>query len=198
MESERHEAVFQAAMHLAEQGRWRSCSPADIAALAGIDSLDPELGDRMSILRSFARAIDSTVSERAAGTLDDADVPVREKLLELLLLRFEALVPYRSGVAALLRGLPLNPDQAARGLPFLTRSMRQSLEQCGINASGLRGTARIGALSLIFLDAARVWARDTSEDLAATTRHLDERLRRAENLELRLARPDWCGRRSSG
>ncbi len=185
-------------MHLAEQGRWRSCSPADIAALAGIDSLDPELGDRISILSAFARAIDTTVSERSNAALDDADVPVREKLLEVLLLRFEALAPYRSGVAALLRDLSLDPNQAARGLPFLARSMRQGLEQCGVNASGLRGMVRIGALGLIFLDAARVWANDASDDLAATTRRLDERLRRAEDLELRLARPHWCGRRSSG
>lgn len=197
--SDQQEAVFRAAMSLAESGRWPACSPAEIAAAAGVDALDPHLRDRMSILDAFARSIDQEVSRQSEEVVAGDAATTRERLLELLLLRFEALAPYKAGVLALMRRLPRNPDHALRGLPSLTRSMRETLELAGVGTSGPRGTARIAVIGLIFVEAMRNWASDDSPDMAATMRHLDSRLRRAEDLEVRCGRlvPAWIVPRRS-
>lgn len=185
---EEREAVFRAAMALAAEGRWRDRKLSDIAAAAGTGDLGGEFRGKTGVLEALAEAVDARVAERADDAFRDPDIPARERLLELLLLRFEAMAPYRAGVAALLRGLPRDPALAARGLPALRRSMRATLEAAGLGGRGPCAALRAAGLAAVFLDAARVWSGDDSPDLAATARRLDDMLRRVERAVLALGR----------
>lgn len=178
------DAVFEAAMSIAAEGRWRGARLADIAERAGRDpaALSHVYRDKTAILEALAARIDTLVAEQVDEAFADPDIPVRERLQELLLLRFEAMTPYKAGIAALLQDLPGDPMLAARGLPALGRAMTATLKDAGLHGGGPCGLLRVKGLSLVYLATLRVWLHDDSPDLAATMRALDERLLRLESL----------------
>lgn len=179
------EKIFLAAMDIATSIGWERCSLTDIAAKADIDIADlTELhGDKTGILRALAAFIDA---QTLAGldAEDGSDISVRECLLESLMLRFDAMGPYKSGIANVARATLANPRHVIEGGSALARSMRETLFMAGVSTNGPLGMIRVKAMMVIFLDAFRVWINDQSPDLSATLRRLDERLNQAESLAL--------------
>jgi ubiquinone biosynthesis protein COQ9 len=184
--------IIGAAMRTAASMGWDRCSLSDIAAAAGIDvaALTRVHVDKVAILRALATHIDT---ESLAGVDPDGepDIPIRERVLEMFMLRFDAMTPYKAGITSVARAALANPRLALQGWPALARAMRATLAAAGISTGGPVGMIRIKAMALIFLDAFRVWTDDDSPDLSQTMRRLDERLSQAESLALalRIARP---------
>lgn len=181
------EEIFGAAMDLAASKGWERCSLSDIATAAGVDitALTRAHGDKIGILRALAARIDAD-SQAGMASGDEPEIPIREKLLEMLMLRFDAMAPYKTGIASVARSALGNPRLALRGGPVLACWMRATLASAGISTGGPLGLIRIKAMTLIFLDALRIWTDDASPDLSATMRRLDERLGQAESLALAL------------
>jgi AcrR family transcriptional regulator len=180
-------AVLRAAMDLAATAGWDKSSLSDIAAAAGIgeETLQHLHRDKLSVLRALAARID----QEALGAVtqgDIADIPIRERLLELMMLRFDAMRPFKAGIIAVSRAAATKPGLAMEGGCALSRSMRATLSLAGVRTEGIAGLIRIKAMALIFLDAFQVWGGDDSADQSATFRRLDERLVRAESLALAL------------
>jgi hypothetical protein len=109
----------------------------------------------------------------------EEDTP-RDRLFDVLMRRFDALGPYKPGVAAVLSDLSRDPPSAACSAPQLMRSMTWMLEAAGIASHGIAGCLRVQGLALLWLATLRVWLGDDSPDLARTMAALDARLRRAE------------------
>jgi len=179
-----HQAVFDAAMGIAAHGGWRRVDLEAIAAKAGVEPgvLKSTYRDPTGILVALAREIDRQVEAEADDAFRDPEVPVRDRLMEILLLRLEAMQPYKPGIAALMRPMAVEPAVALRGLPALAGAMRASLQGVGVPVTGPCGLLRVQGLAAVFLDALRVWTADDSPDLAATQRRLHERLGQAEEL----------------
>lgn len=186
------ETLLRAAMDLAGSAGWPRCSLGDIAAAAGLDeaTLRKVHRDTSSILAALAARIDREVMADVDIGLDDG-VPPREVLLELLMLRFDAMRPYKTGIIAVARAVIGNPSLAMHGACALARSMGATLAAAGLSNRGPAGLLRTKALGAIFLDGFRVWTQDDSPDLSATFRRLDERLGQAESIAvtLGLAKP---------
>lgn len=135
-------------------------------------------------MAALVDGIDATV---LAGT--DAEVvgeSPRERLLDVMMRRLEALAEYKPAVAAILRDAPADPLAALCAGPRLLRSMAWSPEAAGIGSAGLRGRLRAKGLAAVYLSTLRVWLRDDSPELGATMAHLDRSLGRAERLALGL------------
>lgn len=185
-------AIITVAMDLAASKGWDKCSLSDITLAAGVDvvTLGRVHANKVAILRALATHIDA---ETLAGMdpEEEPDIPVRERLLEMLMLRFDAMAPFKAGIASVARSAIGNPRLVLEGGAALARAMRVTLSAAGISTSGPVGVIRIKAMALIFLDAFRVWTDDASPDLSQTMRRLDERLSQAESLALALgiARP---------
>ena len=60
--------------------------------------------------------------------------------------------------------------------------MEATLAAVGLEAKGIQGAIRVKGLCIIFLSGVCTWSKDNSEDLSATTRVLDERLKQADNI----------------
>lgn len=178
------DALVDAALEIAAEHGWRRTSVREAAERAGVS--------RMTALRlapvklALLNRLAARVDERMLAGLDedatDPEIPVRDRLFEVLMLRFDALSPQREGIVAILKDLPRDPLTALVGLPSLMKSMATTLEAVGESRAPPLGLLRVKGLALIWLATLRVWANDDSADMSATMKALDGNLTRADEM----------------
>ena len=155
---------------------------AEIAAHAEIDAglAVAVAGDpQQLVLGKMAALDDQAVLESFADIEDAGAIPIREKILEALMHRFEVYAPYRVQIQALNRAARGRPDLALAlglGLQSVTRRM---LAMAGDHCDGWRGLMRVKGVIGVVMVVARVWMKDDSPDLAPTMKELDRRLQQA-------------------
>lgn len=178
--------LIDAAMSLAALQGWRDTGMAEIAAEAGVTLAEARahFGSKEALLAAFVGRIDQAML--AGVSKDLGDESVRDRLFDVIMRRFDAMAPYKQGIAAILRDLPRDP---AGLVCFAAGPVRRSLDWMLIAAEApswgpLRPLQEKG-LGLIFAHALRVWLRDDSPDLAKTMAAVDRGLARAESV-LRL------------
>ncbi len=172
-------ALIGAAFALAAERGWSHVSVAAAARRAGLSLVvaRARFPVRGMILLRFG-----SLADQAALAEDLADGTVRDRLLDLLMRRIDALQAHRDGILALLRWLPSNPCAAALLAAANLRSMRWMLEAVGVETGGPRGQLRAKGLLAVWLATVRAWRSDSSADLAPTMAALDRALNRAERL----------------
>lgn len=186
---------FGAVMALAAAAGWRGLSLAEIADAAGLSlaELQETWGGKARILGAFADHIDAQV---LAGPTDEDSSP-RDRLFDILMRRFDALTPYRDGLAVILReGGGGGICAAICGGRRLLRSMAWMLEAAGIGSGGIAGRVRTKGLAAVYLGAFMTWLRDDTEDMSRTMAALDRNLAQAERLANSL--PAWRRRARGG
>jgi hypothetical protein len=176
-------ALVSAAFSLAGEQGWRRVSPAAAARRVGLDlaATRQRYAGTAGILRAFGRLADAHALK---GALTEG--PVRERLFDILMRRFDFLQTHRAGVLALLRALPAEPPLALCLARATVTSMGWMLEGAGVSAQGLRGEIRKKGLALVWGYGMRAWCRDESADLTATMAAVDKALDRADALAARF------------
>ncbi len=171
-------AVLDAAMRLAAEQGWNRLTLAAVAAAADVPLADlyARYTTRHAILDGIRKAADRAML--AGGAVPDG--PARDRLFEVLMRRFDALAPWREGIAAVVEAQSRDPLAAVCSGFGAVASMAAALEAAGLDSAGLRGLVRTKALLTAWLPAMRVWLTDESEDRAATMASLDKGLRRLD------------------
>ncbi len=164
---------------IAEQG-WRRLSLIAVARRAGVRPVEVyrELPGRGAVLRALSRRIDEAMLE-----IDEADLaglPPRDRVFELMMRRFEALVPFRPGLRRLVRDARREPCVLALTACRLERSLAWLQDAAGLRRSGLRARLARRALGAAYLQTMRVWFKDEAADLGKTMAELDKQLRRIQ------------------
>jgi len=129
---------------------------------------------KLTLLRRFGVMLD-----QAALVASPGEGPVRDRLFDLLMSRFDAIKPHREGLRALLRHLPRDPATALALGCATRRSMRWMLQAAGCSSAGVRSELRVRGLVGVWLWTMRAFERDETEDLATTMAALDTALSRA-------------------
>ena len=179
-------ALVTAAFRLAGEEGWRNINVAKAARAGGLSVAEarerfPSLA---AVLLRFGRLADQT------ALLDAPDEgPVRDRLFDLLMRRFDVLQTHRAGVRALIRYAATDPPTALLLACANRRSMRWMLQGAGVTARGLRGALQVRGLLAVWLWAVRAWERDKSDDLSGTMAAVDSALRRADQVASWLHRP---------
>lgn len=170
----RGDTILDATLALAERSGWPSLSMAAVAAESGVPlaELYARFPHRALLVAGIVRRIDRQVL--ADGPPDGATP--RERLFDLLMRRFDALQPVRSGVAALVAGARRDPAAGLAALGQARGSIGWMLEAAGLATAGLRGCLRVHAVMRAYALAFRVWLGDDDGDLAKTMAALDRRL----------------------
>ena len=174
--------IVKTALTLAASQGWRDTTLGDIADAAKL-SLGELLAiypSKAAIIAAYSRRIDAQVLKSIDSDL--ASEPLRDRLFDGMMRRFDALGPDRDGLRSIISASLCDPVSAVCGAFVLRRSMVIMLEAASISASGLRGVIRVKGLAAIYLSVLRVWLNDDSEDMAQTMSALDRGLRRAELL----------------
>lgn len=171
-------ALVSAALRLAGEQGWARMNVAAAARTAGLSLAEARLRcrNRQQVLCRLGEMLDE-----AALTGVASEGPVRDRLFDLLMRRFDALQAHRSGVLALLRALPCEPATALLLTCTTRQSMRWMLHAVDVSTAGLRGEVRVRGLMAIWFWCVRAWQRDESEDLSTTMAAVDSALNRAES-----------------
>jgi AcrR family transcriptional regulator len=172
--------IIEATLALVVARGWRNVSLAAVADEAGIPILQVYrlFPSRTAILCGLSRRIDEAA---LAEPLDmEAGERPRDRLFDLLMRRFDALMPYRVALEVLRRDLRADPLTSLALGGALLHSMRLMLESAGIGCQGIGGVIAVKLTAAAYLAAAHTWARDESPDLAPTMASLDRRLRAIE------------------
>jgi ubiquinone biosynthesis protein COQ9 len=170
-------ALVAAALRLAATDGWHRVS---VAAAARAADLPLHEARARFPSRNWILLRLGSLADQAALTDAPAEGPVRDRLFDLLMRRFDAFQAQRDGVIAVMRALPFDPPLALM-LGYATeRSMRWMLEAAGLTLHGPRGDLIAKGCVGVWLWSLRAWERDTSEDLSGTMATLDAALQRAE------------------
>jgi AcrR family transcriptional regulator len=172
--------AIDALMALAAEEPWDMISLSGIAEKAGLSlgemrDLFPSKG---ALLGSFVRRIDRIVLD---GTPKDmTDEAPRERVLDVMMRRFDALLPYRAALRSITRGMERDP----LGLLALNQqglnSWRYMLEAAGIETNGPLGAMKIQGAILVFARAFKTFLDEEDPALTKTMAALDKELARGE------------------
>ena len=181
--------IVAATRELLEQGGLGALRLPDLAARAGLDlaALHRLAPSPLAALRLAMRHIDGIVL--ADGAAEPSDPP-RDRLFDVMMRRYDALVPWREALRRMARTLPPDPVLGVGLALAIERSMAAMLEAAGISSGSLAGAMRVRGLCLIHADVLRAFLDDDTPDLAPTMKALDGRLRQAERLAPWLDRLD--------
>lgn len=173
--------LVAAALQLIPARGWRNLTLAEVAAEAGVSLIDAydTFPTKAGLLAGF---IMQTDRRALAGGPAERTEPVRDRLFEVVMRRFDALVPHRPALAAVLRDLPADPLTVLLVAPRFGTAMAWLLEAAGLSSSGIIGAIRVKGLALIYLGTLRTWLEDDSPDMARTMAYLDQALRRSETV----------------
>ena len=168
---------------------WADVSLVEAAQDAGLPlgRVRARFPDRTAVLLRFG-----LLADQAALAGGSAEPAPRERLFDMLMLRFDALQAQRDGVRALMVHLRSDPATSALLYGATLRSMAWLLDAAGLRAGGLLGAVRVHGLLALWLYALRAWEGDDNADLAATMAAVDRGLDRAIQAE-----GSWPGRRAS-
>lgn len=173
-------ALYAAVFKLVEKEGWFRLTSPQIATAAGIRLSDllQMYADKESLLIGFGRFID----QRLAEQVRQEDAPLKERLFDILMQRFELLQPYRGGIKRLMDDMvqdPLNGLCLSVALACpLHQAMQLVLELADVPANTMRAKLMASLLKLVYLKTLRMWKKDESLDLSQTMAALDRALAR--------------------
>lgn len=172
--------AIRAALDLAAETDFRAVALAAVAERAGVgeDALRHRFPTRRDLVKAILGAVDDAVIAQGTYGADDP-APVRDRLFDVLMRRFEAMAPDRTAYRSILRAVALDPRAAPALLCRLGRAMALMLEAAGLSAAGPCGVVRVKGLAAVYLSVLPVFFKDDGADLAKTMAALDKGLRRA-------------------
>ena len=175
---------FKGLMELVSDVGWSDFTLAALARNQEIEELELEklFSDKVGLLQAFSEFIDEQILANLDPDILDPGISIRERLLEIMLVRFDVLAPYKDGVCELLKVTGKDPKMFVVAAKAIRISMRSSLEAAGVSTRGIRGNIKIKGLAAVFLLGMRTWSKEERNDITATTRILDDRLKWAESI----------------
>ena len=166
-----------AALRLAADTPWGDLTLSAIAHEAGLSLNDFHGLTRDDLANAFDAYFDQAMSaEGPAG----GDTP-RERLFDVIMLRFEAMEDHRAGALSLMRDRERTPRLLLQMPGHRAASAHWALASAGLDDdSGAPLGLKVAALAFVIARTERAWRKDEHGDFALTMAALDKSLRAAE------------------
>jgi ubiquinone biosynthesis protein COQ9 len=168
--------LIAAAMRLADTRPWAGITLIDIAEAAGVSLADlkASVASKPELIAAFMTAVDNAVVKSAVAR--DVTQPARDRLFEVIMGRFDLLMPYKTALRSIAAGRTADPGLIR---PFLA-SQHWMLQAAGIGTDGTQGAMRVMGLGSLYAAVFQTWLNDDDPGMAKTMAALDRRLRRGE------------------
>lgn len=188
--SDTHDDILQkglvAALELAAEQRWDDLTLSEIANRAGLTLDDFHGRATKQTLADYAEPYFDRAMTREGVDMDDTP---RERLFDVIMLRFEAMEPYRDGLKSLMAWRERSPLRIARQLAARRRSAEWALIAAGLDGSGpMPSGLRAIGVAWAMAQAEYAWRKETDPGFARTMAALDKELRKAEERQGAFAR----------
>ena len=175
--------IISACLKLAVEKDWEEVDLGEIAEAVNmpLSELYKYFQSKNAVLRAFSQMVDTEVLEISGSV--ESDAPPRDRLFELLMLRFDRLTRDREALTRIMCGTIFrDPIASVMGLRSTWFSMKQTLDSAGIETSGILGCLKVKGLTAVYLKTIGTWLKDDSPSLDKTMVVLDKSLTHAENL----------------
>ncbi|MEM8919890.1 MAG: hypothetical protein AAGB25_00880 [Pseudomonadota bacterium] len=175
--ADKRNAAADAALTLAAETPWGAIAPQSIAAAADLDISDLyDIGGKSALLKEIDKRFDRAMGAGFAPLGPDATGPERrERLLDVMMQRFDLLEASRAGVMSIREHVMQLPAERLRAARRRYLTAEWALEAAEVPGPGL--AAKAAALAASFLKAERIWEADEAP-LDRTMAALDRDLRR--------------------
>ena len=182
-------AIAVAVLGLVAERGWAGFDFVDIADAMAEDeaTIYAHAADKAALMHLVFRYVDECVAKAIEGGIHP-DMPVKERLFEVMMARFDVLQEYRDGFMAILGDLRRDLCGVVTALPHVGQSMSRMLTLAGEEPHGPIGAARILGLMTIYLHTLKVWQEDKSPDMGRVMATIDRDLDRAARLEGYIAK----------
>ncbi len=172
------DAGIKASLALGAEQPWAEITLAKIADKSGLTLADfYGKADKVSLSDAIEGWFDKAMSAEAA----DMDDSPRERLFEVIMLRFEAMEPYRDGLLSLMKWRGRSPARLAALLIARRRTAEWALACAGLDTSGeVPLAAKTLNMGWVISRSERAWRKEESADFARTMAMLDAELRGSE------------------
>ena len=164
---------------------WDEVSLVKISEQSGVklSQLREAFDGKVAIIEAFTQQIDAQVLDEIDE--DVAEELPRERLMDILLSRFDALASYKAASRSLVDAARRDISLAAQLNRVTLISMTWMLNAANIDTSGIDGAMRVQGTALVFARVMNVWLKD-DEGMAKTMAALDRELRAGERNMRRL------------
>jgi AcrR family transcriptional regulator len=171
--------IIDATMDLAVDHPWDAFDIAEIAERAGVSLAEfrDAFPSKGAVLAGFSRRIDRIVLDGTGHDLDDE--PIKDRLFDVMMRRFDALAPYREALRRITPGLARDPLALAAMNQVALNSMRFMLAAARIDTAGGLGAVRVQGAVLVYSRVMDVWLHDADPALSRTMARLDRELTNA-------------------
>jgi hypothetical protein len=172
------EKGLKAALELAASRAWSDIPLADIAAKAKLQLSDFHgVASREDLVEALDGYFDKAMS--AEGVPDESSA--RERLFDVIMLRFEAMEPHRAGLTTIQKFRETSLTHLVNLPAHRHATAAWALASAGLDGdTGAPASLKRIAIAFVIAQTERAWRRETSGDFALTMAALDKGLRRAE------------------
>lgn len=169
---------------VAEEGFFNLTLPRIAAALGlKLGVLLAQFPDKESLLVGFSHYLDQHIADYHA----DAGAPLKDRLFELLMQRFDAMQPCRHGLVSVIETMRQHPLQAlcltTRLAPIFHQAFARMVEMAGVAISRPQAQGFVWLLQAACVPVLWAWKNDNHADLSSTMAALSRALDRVARFE---------------
>ncbi|MEM8794386.1 MAG: TetR/AcrR family transcriptional regulator [Pseudomonadota bacterium] len=178
-ETETHNKIIESFLTLLSEETWDDVTLSRIADHAGISLSEfrRHFDGKIALVSAFSRQIDEAVLDEIDKEVSE-ELP-RERLMDILLSRFDQLAPHKAALRAMIRAADRDLSLAAQFNRVLLVSMTWMLNAANINTGGMDGAVRVQGTAMVFGRVMKTFV-DDDESMAKTMAKLDRELRKGE------------------
>ncbi|MEM6711257.1 MAG: TetR/AcrR family transcriptional regulator [Pseudomonadota bacterium] len=133
---------------------------------------------KIDLIAAFAQRVDEAVL--ADDDPEMLEEPPRERLFDVLMRRYDALLPHKLALIQLERDARREPALGLALVRIVSTSMEKMAAAADVSLDGARGRVVMGGLLQVHARVMRVWLKESDEGQALTMAELDKALRQAE------------------
>lgn len=144
-----------------------------------LESIKIFFKNKSQFLESFSEMIDNKV----LANIDKDEFnknSIKDNLFELIMLRFENLNHYKTGLKILLSDLKKSPVELKKIMKKVFDSMDLFLEIANVKNNYLMDFIKVNIIFIIYSYVFKVWLDDQSSEMSKTMAELDKWLSKAE------------------
>tara|TARA_B100000989_G_scaffold271577_1_gene228431 strand:- start:655 stop:1227 length:573 start_codon:yes stop_codon:yes gene_type:complete len=175
------EKLIALGFELIEKKGWKNFS---LESLSEVDKNDVEtvesfFRNKLQFLESFSEMID----DKVLAEVDQEEFKknsIKDNLFELIMLRFENLNDYKTGLKILLSELKKSPIELKKIMKKILDSMDLFLEVANIKNNYIMDFIKVNVIFIIYSYVFNVWLDDESPEMSKTMAELDKWLSQAE------------------